>query len=128
VEDVTIVYNNDGIAILAITERADEDYEYIKPKVVVYHDKLMTQAVIDGLSDFDEVRVQLPTLALKLAEVATQAVWGEFQSMTLQLKSNNENKSSRNKTILKAHNIEHFERTVVNVGKKDVKHLRIRQN
>lgn len=131
-EKISIIYerlndSQDTVKIKGVMIIDEIELGYIKPRVTFYlehdtlddtHDK---NDLIKVLGDFKGNVVNIPTLLKTLGEWLKTTVKQRDMEIAppFEFISNNKNKSSRNKQMMKALNIKDYERIAINhVGKK----------
>jgi hypothetical protein len=126
IERITVIYARGNIEAIVIAKEID--LGYIHNKVVIYCEMSFIEPIQEILSGFTESRVKLQAVTERLVHGLKRHLKTDdvSSSVDVEFKSENKNKSSRDKRLLMSLGCEHFEKVVINVGEKKVKYLRKR--
>lgn len=126
IERITVIYARGNIEAVVIAKEID--LGYIHNKVVIYCEMSFIEPIRGFLSGFTESRVKLHAVIERLVQGLKRYLKTDdvSSSVDVEFKSENKNKSSRDKRLLMSLGREHFEKVVVEVGEKKVKYLRKR--
>lgn len=109
---------NEIVGLLIVEEF---EFSYIKEKIIAYLDnklKLAFSLVIDNLEQsYINIPIMREKLFNELNNGSNDTIYKVLEPY--ELKSDNKNKSSRNKRMIKQMKLEHLERCVFYVRKKD---------
>lgn len=127
IEKVITIYEEGEIVALLFLQEID--LEYIDKKLVVY----CKEEIKDEIRRLEDIiscgYISISTLRKKLSMVLEIDVKRKDMTISsaIEFESNNKNKSSRDKRLLESiGDKKSFERLVINIGEKDIRHLRKR--
>ena len=122
---ITIYEDNKIICVLIVNEI---DLGYLDKKIITYISKNHIDVIINILDLFKNSQINIKELLEKLAVGFKTAIKSDVRLVVtaFELDSNNKNKTSRNKRMLKQENFKNYIKVVKHIGIKKSKYLRKR--
>ncbi len=120
-EKIITIASSSSNKIVGLLIVEEFEFSYIKEKIVAYVDNEVKMSLSSVVDDLEQTYINIQTLCEKLrGELVSNSQDDIYKILEpYELKSDNKNKSSRNKKMIKQLKLEHLERCVFYVRKKD---------